>query len=116
MRLARERRWGKYWMIVFSGATTEYQWQDGYSNIGWQWNSGRGRSVPAHQQRDWSVLGLSRYRVGRIEKLRVPAWLPFLFVSVFPAIWLWRMRRDWRADAAIDPLECVAELVENDMR
>jgi hypothetical protein len=81
---------GKYWIVVGSGGTTEFQWQDDYSDIAWQWSNRAGRAVPAYKHRDWQFLGLARYRVGGTEKLRVPHWLPIGILLIYPVLWFLR--------------------------
>ncbi|MEX2111801.1 MAG: hypothetical protein WD845_01365 [Pirellulales bacterium] len=88
---------GKYWMVVSSGGITEYQWQNGFSDIDWQWTNAAGRATPATTHRDWQFLGLARYRVGSIEKLRVPLWLPIAMSTLVPAIWIARTLLQIRA-------------------
>jgi hypothetical protein len=78
---------GRYWILVGSGSTTEFQWQDGYSEIPCQWTTGAGRAIPAFPNRDWRFLGLERYRVGDSEKLRVPYWLSFGILLIWPVTW-----------------------------
>ena len=79
---------GMYWMVVHSGGVIEYQWLYGYSDIPWHWLSAPRRMTPAAKHRDWQFLGLARYRVGSIEKLRVPLWLPIGLCLIVPAVWL----------------------------
>lgn len=83
---------GRYWMLVGSGAVTEFQWQDGYSDIPWRWTHGVGRATPASSERDWKFLGLERYRAGNNEKLRVPYWMPISLLLIWPVTWV--LRRD----------------------
>jgi hypothetical protein len=85
---------GKYWILGGSGGVTTFQWQDGYSQIPWQWTSAAGRTIPATVQPHWRFLGLVYFHTGSRGVLRIPMWLPILLSSLYPAIlWIWRRRK-----------------------